>query len=158
MLCAFSKFQPSAPPVLSGRFDFKICSSSTEVLWSLARSDANNPKRRCRIFHLRAVTCTSIIVSLGSWIGASPRRADPRGADAIAALTNLTCYIVYYMLVIHRILLSWWMMVGMITSCTSGAMRSRRRKGRVRSNILTLSPVICLPACLSTYMSIKWVA
>ena len=47
---------------------------------------------------------------------------------------------------------------GGIIGCTSGAMRSRRRKGRVRSNILTLSPVMCLPVCLSTYMSMKWVA
>ena len=31
MLCAFSKFQPSAPPVLSGRFDFKRSSSSAEL-------------------------------------------------------------------------------------------------------------------------------
>ena len=43
---------------------------------------------------------------------------------------------------------------------TSGAMRSRRMpvNGRVKSNILTLSPVMCLPVCLSTYMSMKWVA
>ena len=41
---------------------------------------------------------------------------------------------------------------------TSGAIRSRGRKGNVRSNILTLSPVKCLPVCLSTYMSMKCVA
>ena len=41
---------------------------------------------------------------------------------------------------------------------TSGAMRSLSRKGKVRSKILTLSPVMCLPVCLSTYMSMKCVA
>ena len=41
---------------------------------------------------------------------------------------------------------------------TSGAIKSRRRKGRVRSNIRTRSPVMCFPVCLSTYMSVKWVA
>ena len=37
-------------------------------------------------------------------------------------------------------------------------MMSRRRKGRVRINILTQLPVMCLPVCLSTYMSLNLVA
>ena len=45
-----------------------------------------------------------------------------------------------------------------IWSNTSGAMRSLSKKGNDRSNILTLSPVMCLPVCLSTYMSMKCVA
>ena len=41
---------------------------------------------------------------------------------------------------------------------TSGAIRSWSRNGKLRSNILTLSPAVCLPVCLSKYMSTKCVA
>jgi len=90
MLWAFSKFQPDASPFFSGRLDFKSSNSSTEFCWSFAKSDATSPKRRWRIFHLSAETCTSMISSLGSSIGFSPRKGDPTGAEAIWWFTYFT--------------------------------------------------------------------
>ena len=76
---------------LLGRLDFKSSNSSTEFCWSFAKSDATSPKRRWRIFHLRAERCTSMISSLGSSIGLSPRKGDPTGAEAIWWFTYFTC-------------------------------------------------------------------
>ena len=95
MLWAFSKFQPATSPVLSGRLDFKSSKSSTEFCWSFAKSDATSPKRRWRIFHLRAEIWTSMISLLGSSIGLSPCKGDPTGAEAILLLTYLTCEFIY---------------------------------------------------------------
>lgn len=106
--------------------------------------------------------CTSIILSLGSSMCSSPYSGDPGTAESIAALTNLTFnkHIIYYMMydTISCNIINMSNQNNVLH--TSGAMRSRSRKGKVRSKILTrtLSPVMCLPVCLSTYMSMKCVA
>ena len=88
------------------------------------------------------------------------RCGDPGTAESIAALTNLTFnkHIIYYMMydTISCNIINMSNQNNVLH--TSGAMRSRSRKGKVRSKILTLSPVMCLPVCLSTYMSMKCVA
>lgn len=99
MLCAFSKHQPSAPPVLSGKFDFNSSRSSTDRLWSVSNSDATRPNRRCRIFHLRAAMWTSMSLSLGSSMCCSPCSGDPGTAQSMAALTHST----YIKRVIHDV-------------------------------------------------------
>lgn len=87
---------------------------------------------------------------------------DPGTAESIAALTNLTFnkHIIYYMMydTISCNIINMSNQNNVLH--TSGAMRSRSRKGKVRSKILTrtLSPIMCLPVCLSTYMSMKCVA
>jgi hypothetical protein len=95
----------------------------------------------------------------------SPYSGDPGTAESIAALTNLTfnkhiiCYMMYD--TNHTISCNTINMSNQNNVLhTSGAMRSRSRKGKVRSKILTrtLSPIMCLPVCLSTYMSMKCVA
>ena len=106
--------------------------------------------------------CTSIILSLGSSMCSSPYSGDPGTAESIAALTNLTFnkHIIYYMMydTISCNIINMSNQKNVLH--TSGAMRSRSRKVKVRSKILTrtLSPIMCLPVCLSTYMSMKCVA
>ena len=81
---------------------------------------------------------------------------DPGTAESIAALTNLTFnkHIIYYMIydTISCNIINMSNQKNVLH--TSGAMRSQSRKGKVRSKILTwtLSPIMCLPVCLSTYM------
>ncbi len=77
------------------KIGFQSCKSYTEFCWSFAKSDATSPKRRWRIFHLRAEIWTLMISSLGSLIGLSPCKGDPTGTEAILSFTYLSYEFIY---------------------------------------------------------------
>ena len=100
--------------------------NSIDMLFSFSQSSVTSPNRRCCMFHFNAARCTSISPALGFNTGALPYKTESVGAVRILLFMSATWewqinrwYVIYFIrcYTIH------------IQSLTSGAMRSRRRKG-----------------------------
>ena len=82
MLCAFSKFQPCAPPTRSGKCDLSISSKDTLFLCKSCKSLTVTFHSLLIMFHSRASTSTSAISLLGSTTGGTLNRGEFLSFDA----------------------------------------------------------------------------
>ena len=90
MLCAFSRFHPCAPPILSGKCSLRASRSPLLNWWSSDKSLTVRVHSLLSIFHSSDLTRTSAISSLGSSTRGSLYNGESRAAHLILSFISAT--------------------------------------------------------------------